>query len=160
MNRNLRRLLPLALLLLALAGCGAKKSGTPPPELPEEGVKEGEEAGRTIPPGRRPVIRVAIALEGGSLAAAGYGSGRITDPAGLAYMEELERRQDEIIARIEEVLGHPLDVAHRFTRSVNVISANVLPEEAELIRGVEGVTGVTEERLNRPDAVRPGAARG
>lgn len=155
-----RALAAAALFLLASTGasCGAQKGTVPPDRVPETDVKDGEEKGSAA---KGETVRVAIALEGASLAEAGFTSARTSgDPEAMAYQAELEERQNAVIAMIEEALGHPLRVVWRFTRNTNAISANVLPEEIEIIRGVEGVRSVTPERLNRPHTVTPGTSLG
>lgn len=159
MRRRWLRNVLLIPLSVAPAGCGGEDKEDPAPGRADTKLAgtEGKKSFRTDR--RRGSVRVAITLEGDSLAAAGFGTGRISnDPKAVSYKKELEKRQDETIARIEEALGHPLDVAHRFTRNVNVISANVLPGEIGRIRGVQGVTSVSEEQLNRPSAAHPGAS--
>ena len=104
----------------------------------------------------RQTVRAAITLEGPSLREAGFTGSRGRTEEARDCRKQLEREQEELIGRISEAIGRPLDVAHRFTRNVNVISANVYPEELELIQGLEGVKSVSQEKLNRPTAIRPG----
>ena len=104
----------------------------------------------------RQTVRAAIALESPSLREAGFTGSRGRTEEARDCRKQLEREQEELIGRISEAIGRPLDVAHRFTRNVNVISANVYPEELELIRGLEGVKNVSRERLNHPTAILPG----
>ena len=104
-------------------------------------------------PGERSdsMVRVAITLEMPSLVEKGFSiQDGINSPEGIAYLEELKVEQATVIARIEEVLGHPLDVAQTFTLSVNVISANVYSGDVEQIRTVEGVVGVAQEESYHP----------
>ena len=136
------RLLSMALLLLALAGRAPRKREAPAAEEPDTDAEDRGRRETGAPAPGKDTVRVTIALEGLSLRDAGYTASRISDdPAALACRDELERRQDEVVARIAEALGHPLDVVHRFTRNVNAVSANVSAEEEETIRGVEGVSG-------------------
>ena len=104
----------------------------------------------------RKTVRIAIALYGDSLRKAGFGKTRISDDSDArAYRNGLEREQDEVISRIEACLGHPLYVRRRFTRNVNVISADVFVEEIDMIRSVRGVKSVSIEQLNHLHSMRP-----
>lgn len=97
-------------------------------------------------------IRVAIALESPSVASAGYPvRGVVHDPAAQAYREALMREHAAIKARIEEALGHPIEVVWDLTLMANVISADVWPGDIETIRAVEGVRSVEKERRVFPN---------
>ena len=102
------------------------------------------------------MIRVAIRLTSPSVAGAGYDlRGILKDPEALAYQEQLRQEQQALIERIEEATGTPLEVKRRFTRSANVISANVRRRDVDVIRGLEGVADVAVERQYRIEP--PGA---
>ena len=103
----------------------------------------------------RQPIRVAIVLDTPSVAAAGYPvSGIVHDPEAQAYRDALTEEHAAIRARIEEALGHPIEVVCDLTLTVNVISANVMPHDPETIRTVEGVRSVEKERRVYPNAAR------
>ena len=133
------------------------------PNTPEE--TETPEPGETHPAEMKKTVRVAIKLTTPSVTQMGYSLGTIaSDPEAQAYQARLCEEQDEMIRRIEDCLGHPLDVRQRLTLSTNVISAEVYPMEIEMIRAMDGVKGVTEETRNDPTSgvsVIPGkTARG
>lgn len=84
--------------------------------------------------------------------------GREPVRAGIAFDGDLD--PEEGIRRIQEALGHELDVVWRM-KSANVISVNVDRTELERIRQVDGVRSVEEELLNEPTAgAGTGAAPG
>lgn len=92
-------------------------------------------------------IRVAIALKSPSVAAAGYPvRGIVHDPEAQAYREALMQEHAEIRARIEEALGHSIEVIWDLTLMTNLISAEVRPGDIETIRTVEGVRSVEKDR--------------
>lgn len=155
----------LAALLLAslpiLAGCAKKSVLQPresssggkeaPPDKPKpEDALEGEEK-EVIQPTTGKMVRVAIRLAAPSVTGAGYSLGSITqNPEAQAYQDKLRQEQDEMIRRIEERIGHPIQVKQRMTLSTNVISANVYITDIELIRSMKGVISVTEETRHDP----------
>lgn len=134
-------------------GAETQKDGGAGAEIPEEPeVPDGPETGESAPDGEEneDMIRMAIKLEMPSVAEKGYSiQGGIKDPAGLAYLAELEKEQDAVIARIEEAVGHPLDVVWRFTMTTNTLSVNVSAGDAAVIETVEGVASVTREGQNQ-----------
>ena len=115
-------------------------------------------AGAAVDPG--PVVRAAIKLSAPSVTQAGYRMGSVAkDPDAKAYQEQLRREQEQMIRRIEERLGHSIEVKQRMTLTTNVISANVYLTDLDLIRSVDGVVSVSEETRHEPTAGAP-AARG
>lgn len=123
----------------------------PETDLPEPEDPDGEGGEDVTVPRTDKTVRVAIKLDNPSVTQAGYSLGTIaSDPEGQAYQEQLRTEQDEMIRRIEEQLGHVLDVRQRLTMTTNVISANVYPDELDSIRAMEGVVSVTEETLHEP----------
>ena len=97
------------------------------------------------------MIRVTIKLETPSAAEKGYAiRGGIREPEGLAYLQELEAEQEAVIRRIEEALGRPLRVIHRFVLTTNALSVLIEAAEAERIRTVEGVKDVAAEGRCQP----------
>jgi len=96
---------------------------------------------------RKQPIRVAIALKSPSVAAAGYPvRGIVHDPEAQAYRDALMQEHAEIRARIEEALGHSIEVIWDLTLMTNLISAEVLPGDIETIRTVDGVRSVEREQ--------------
>lgn len=161
------RLLTLltAALLLATAGCSAEgQTEEIEPQSEQTAPDDGPDAGSTKEEGSvtgetQETVRVVIRLDKPSVAEAGYHIRSIaTDPAAQAYRKELEQDQADVAHRIEEATGRPLDVVWNITLTANVISANVAPEDMELIRSVEGVVSVSEERLNQLHG--PGSSAG
>ncbi|MBQ2062246.1 MAG: hypothetical protein II458_06175 [Oscillospiraceae bacterium] len=161
----------LAISLPVLVGCAVKpdrpaaSDGQNPAQTPEEtpdetpqppedtqmetGELTQEPAKEVIPPGREKTVRVAILLASPSVTQAGFPlSSIVRDPEAKAYQEKLKSEQDEMIRRIEKRLGHSIEVKQRLIKSVNVISANVRPDDIEVIRSIDGVASVTEEMLN------------
>lgn len=95
---------------------------------------------------RPSAVRLAIRLSAPSVTECGFRLNSLAgDPEARACRERVMAEQEEVLRRIEQRLGRPLEVVWRFTRSANVISAWASPAELDLIRSVEGVAGVTQE---------------
>jgi len=63
-------------------------------------------------------------------------------PATLAYVDYLERRQNEAIAAIERALGRTVEVLHRYQFAFNGLAVWLAPEEAQKVAALDGVRRV------------------
>ena len=99
-------------------------------------------------------VRVSIVLEKASTIEAGFElEGIAYDAAAKEYRQGLKSDQDEMVARIGQVLGHDLDVKWNLTLIANIISANVLYGEIDAIKAIDGITDVfVENRYELDDA--------
>ena len=163
-----RRILLAALLLLlsipVLTGCMEKRTSAAKDEpegswekntVPEPEEIAPEEAPMKTPHAE-PTVRVAIKLSAPSVTQAGYRLGSVAkNPDAKAYQEQLQEEQEKMIRRIEEQLGHPIEVKQRMTLTTNVISANVYPSDLDTLRAMDGVVSVTEETRHEPTAGVP-----
>lgn len=90
-------------------------------------------------------VRVMIVMEEEAVVDAGYSTSDITEnSSAMAYSDEVEKQQEEVVEQIsEEVLeGEELDVRYNFTILTNAVAATVHYNEIESIKEVEGVSDV------------------
>ena len=91
------------------------------------------------------IVRVSIFLEDDATIDKYSTDGIAENDQAMDYREELAKRQDEIVEKIESVLGNELDVQWNLTLVANVISANVRYGKIKEISQVEGVKKVVLE---------------
>ena len=92
--------------------------------------------------------RVSIVFDDASTIGKGFDAEDIAhNKAAMDYRHSLKKKQDETLAKIEEVLGRPLDVIQSLTLVGNLVSVEVYPDEIELIKSVDGVKDVVEDEL-------------
>lgn len=72
----------------------------------------------------------------------GKGKLDLASPASRDYLAYLESRQAETLRRIEQVLGHPVDVLHRYRYAYNGLAVWLTSEEARRVAEIEGVLQV------------------
>lgn len=92
------------------------------------------------------IVRISIYLEGNSTIDEGYSTESIAEnDQAMDYREELEAAQEELIEKIEALLGEDLDVQWNLTLVANVISANVKYGQIRSIVSLDGVEKVVLE---------------
>ena len=127
------------------AKLGIKKLG--------EEIADGSEAADPDLSGLTPdlslekTVRVSIFLDEKSTIDAGFDTKGIAEnKSAAAYRDTLRKKQTDLTAKIESVLGHTLDVKWNLTLLTNAISANVKVKEIPLIERLAGVRKVELEK--------------
>lgn len=100
------------------------------------------------------IVRVSIFLEDDATIDKYSTDGIAENDQAMDYREKLAKRQDEIVKKIEAVLGEELDVQWNLTLVANVISANIRYGKIKEIAQVEGVKKVVlETQYTVPESV-------
>ena len=100
------------------------------------------------------IVRVSIFLEADATIDKYSTDGIAENDQAMDYREELAKRQDEIVEKIEAVLGNELDVQWNLTLVANVISANIQYGKIKDISQIEGVKKVVlETQYSIPESV-------
>lgn len=100
------------------------------------------------------IVRVSIFLEDDATIDKYSTDGIAENDQAMDYREKLAKRQDEIVKKIEAVLGEELDVQWNLTLVTNVISANIRYGKIKEIAQVEGVKKVVlETQYTVPESV-------
>lgn len=100
------------------------------------------------------IVRVSIFLEDAATIDKYSTDGIAENDQAMDYREKLAKRQDEIVKKIEAVLGEELDVQWNLTLVANVISANIRYGKIKEIAQVEGVKKVVlETQYTVPESV-------
>lgn len=152
MKQNVYRLLILCFALLLLCGCASGRPGDGPTDTPEP-TEEPDPS--TIPETTTPPTAVPEPSPSPEPTASPEPTPTPRPEkqirVSIGFEEDLSL--DEGIARVEQALGHELDVVWRF-ESIRVVSVWIGPGELEPIRQVEGVRTAEEENLNSPGGVK------
>ena len=105
-------------------------------EEPDDGFDPGELEITDI----NTVVRATIFLEGKSTIDQGYDTQGIAHNSGaVAYVRQLLRQQDELQAKIESAIGHPLKVKWNLTILTNAIAVEIPYKDILVIREMDGV---------------------
>ena len=100
------------------------------------------------------IVRVSIFLEDAATIDKYSTDGIAENDQAMEYREELAKHQDEIVEKIEAVLGDELDVEWNLTLVANVISANIQYGKIKDISQVDGVKKVVlETQYSIPESV-------
>jgi len=100
------------------------------------------------------IVRVSIVLEDPSALEMGYTMENFAhDDQTVSYRSQLQRKQEELVTRIQSATETTLDVVWNLTLAANVISANVPYGQIETISAVDGVREVSLEAQYLPCVV-------
>lgn len=101
------------------------------------------------------VVRVSIFLKDKSTIEAGFEVKDIAkNYAAMSYRDDLQRKQDVVVAEIEKVTNKELDVVWNLTLAANLISANVEYGQIEKIENLNDVKEVVVETQYAPDVLK------
>ena len=101
------------------------------------------------------VVRVSIFLKDKSTIEAGFEVKDIAENyAAMSYRDDLQRKQDVVVAEIEKVTKKDLDVVWNLTLAANLISANVEYGQIEKIEKINDVKEVVVETQYAPDVLK------
>lgn len=116
---------------------------------------EGDSYEPTVTYKDEDIVRVSIFLKEDATIDQGFSTDGIAEnDEAMAYREELEKRQGEVVKAIEAVLGQDLDVQWNLTLVANVISANIQYGQIQKVSQVEGVKKVVlETQYSVPESV-------
>ena len=168
MNRLISMLLVFALLVGFLLPTGAAAANGLSLELISNDAvsnplrpQQAQQSNNTVTYADHEVVRVSIVLSQLPTLQAGFATQNIADNvAAMNYRRELKEDQASVTARIENALGHKLDVVWNLTLAANLISANVEYGQIKHILNIPGVKQVVLETRYLPmETVSGGEAK-
>ncbi|NJN68431.1 MAG: S8 family serine peptidase [Chloroflexaceae bacterium] len=75
----------------------------------------------------------------------------VQSAASVAYLDHLSHEQDQVIAAIEQAIGHSIEVLYRYTTVYNGISTRLTEQEAAIVAHLDGVQDVQISRKVTPE---------
>lgn len=169
-NKSLRRL--LSGILAAAVAVNGLIVATPAKDIADDGslsfTKVSNKSVSAALPGREvfeetkeaplyadtDVVRVSIVLKDKSTIEAGYEVKDIAkNEAAMDYRAGLQRKQEDVVAQIEQAIEEQLDVVWNLTLAANIISANVEYGQIETIEKLGDVKEVVIENQYQPDVL-------